>query len=115
MRISEEVQGRKISLGSLKSGDLFGEIAALFTVPRIATVTATKTTVVLEIAADKFAALIDRVPEVREAVYQRLYERSLETALRSMPVFDKMGNKIKHQLGSQNVADLSKMLQCWQV
>jgi CRP-like cAMP-binding protein len=107
VEVSEEVQGRKIVLGHLKSGELFGEISALFTVPRIATVTALKPTVVLEIQADKFAELIDRTPELREIVYQKLYERSLETALRTMPVFDKFSKSAK--------PDLSAMLRCWQV
>lgn len=107
VEVSEEVQGRKITLGHLKSGELFGEISALFTVPRIATVTAVKTSVLLEIPAEKFALLIDRAPSLREMVYQQLYERSLQTALRSMPVFDKLDNKLK--------PDLSAMLQCWQI
>jgi CRP-like cAMP-binding protein len=107
VEVSEDVQGQKVPLGTLKSGDIFGEIAALFTVPRIATVTATKPTVVLEIPADKFASLIDRVPNLREAVYQRLYERSLETALRSMPHFGKLSGKPP--------VDLSTMLRCWKI
>ena len=41
--------------------------------PRIATVTAAKPTVVLEIPADKFARLIDSAPTLRELVYQKLY------------------------------------------
>lgn len=107
LEVSEEVQGRKIVLGHLKSGELFGEISALFTVPRIATVTALKPTVVLEIQADKFAELIDRTPMLRETVYQKLYERSLETALRTMPVFDRFNQSAK--------PDLSAMLRCWQI
>lgn len=107
VEVSEEVQGRKIVLGNLKTGELFGEISALFTVPRIATVTAVKPTVVLEIPADKFARLIDSAPTLRELVYQKLYERSLETALRTMPVFDKFNQNGKPVL--------SAMLRCWQI
>jgi CRP-like cAMP-binding protein len=107
VEVAEEVQGRKIVLGQLKAGELFGEISALFTVPRIATVTALKPTVVLEIPADKFAVLIDSTPLLREIVYKKLYERSLETALRTMPVFDKFSQTAK--------PDLSAMLRCWQV
>jgi len=107
VEVSEEIQGRKIVLGYLKAGELFGEISALFTVPRIATVTAAKPTVVLEIPADKFARLIDSAPTLRELVYQKLYERSLETALRTMPVFDKFNKNGK--------PDLSAMLRCWQI
>ena len=107
VEVSEEVQGRKIVLGHLKSGELFGEISALFTVPRIATVTALKSTVLLEIPADKFAQLIDSAPTLREVVYQKLYERSLETALRTMPVFDKFNHNGR--------PDLSAMLRCWQI
>jgi CRP-like cAMP-binding protein len=107
VEVSEEIQGRKITLGHLKTGELFGEISALFTVPRIATVAAIKPTVVLEIPADKFAQLIDSTPTLRELVYQKLYERSLETALRTMPVFDKFNQNGK--------PDLSAMLRCWQI
>lgn len=107
VEVFEEVQGRKIVLGQLKSGELFGEISALFTVPRIASVSALKTSVLLEIPAVKFAQLIDSTPSLRERVYQTLYERSLEAALRTMPVFDKF-NKI-------GKFDLSTMLRCWQI
>jgi CRP-like cAMP-binding protein len=107
VEVSEEVNGKKIVLGTLKTGDLFGEIAALFTVPRIATVSARKPTVVLEVPAEKFVDLIDRNTKLRDSVYQRLYERSLEAALRSMPHFGKL-------TGRPSV-DLSTMLRCWQV
>ena len=39
VEVTEEVQNKTVSLGKLQSGEVFGEIAALFMMPRIATVT----------------------------------------------------------------------------
>ena len=107
VEIIEEVDGKNISIGKLQSGDLVGEIGALFTVPRIASVVTTIPTVVLEISASEFISLIDKTPNLHGAVYQQLYERSLETALCSSSVL--YGDK-PHQAD-----DLSRVLSCWKV
>jgi len=104
VKISEVTEGKNINIGVLHSGNLVGEIGALFAVPRIATVTATKAAVVLEIEANTFLELIRKTPMLYSAVYQRLFERSLETALCSRPVFG--------QLSNQTRPDLSHLLQC---
>ena len=103
--IVEEIKGNTIELGKLRRGDIVGEISALFSVPRIASARATKPSVVLEVSGTSFSELLNKTPILQNAVYQRLYERSLKTALQSVP-------KLSTQ-GSSNMPDLSTMLQCW--
>lgn len=105
VEILENVDNKQISLGKLHRGDIVGEIGALFSLPRIATVTATKASVVLEVAAKDFSELLHKTPILQGAVYQRLYERSLKTAMQSMPVFS--------QQDHPNLPELSRVLKCW--
>ena len=105
VEILENVDNKQISLGKLRRGDIVGEIGALFSLPRIATVTATKASVVLEVSAKDFTELLNKTPILQGAVYQRLYERSLKTAMQSMPVFAKQDNP--------NMPELSRVLKCW--
>jgi CRP-like cAMP-binding protein len=106
-QVSETVNGKSIGLGKLRCGELFGEISALFSIPRIADVTATKTSVLLEVPSEVFAQFINKTPALREPVYMRLYERSLETALRSVPTFD--------HVPENSLPVLSRVLRCWQI
>lgn len=103
--IEENIEENKMPLGKLYTGDLVGEIAALFTVPRIASVYATKTTVVLEIPASAFSGLLKKTPLLSKVVYQKLYERSLETALRCA---GKPNSDQQHKL------DMTRIMSCWQ-
>ena len=80
--IEEKAADTKITLGKLSRGNLVGEIAALFTVPRIASVYATQPTTALEVSAPVFSNLLDTAPSLSSMVYQKLYERSLDTAYR---------------------------------
>ena len=108
VEIVEEVnEERRMTLGKLQTGDLVGEIAALFTVPRIASVYATRNTTVLEIPASAFSGLLRKTPLLSKMVYQKLYERSLETALRCAG---------KSQLTDSDhpISDISRALSCWQ-
>jgi len=52
VEVTETVGSNIISLCKLYSGEVFGEIAALFMMPRIATVTVIKRSVVLEIPGE---------------------------------------------------------------
>lgn len=106
MDVIEKVNGKELLVGKLSTGDLVGEIGALFTVPRIASVVATVPTVVLELLPNVFSELIDKTPNLHGAVYQGLYERSLETALCSAVDLSK-----EKQGPSQG---LSRLLSCWQ-
>ena len=97
--IEENLEDSKMPLGKLYTGDLVGEIAALFTVPRIASVYATKTT------APAFSGLLKKTPLLSKIVYQKLYERSLETALRCA---GKPNSDQQHKL------DITRTMSCWQ-
>ena len=105
VEIIEECDNKQISLGKLKRGDIVGEIGALFSVPRIANVKATRPSVVLEVSAAAFSALLSQTPILQGMVYQRLYERSLKTAMQSMPIFT---NEKTAEL-----PELSRVLKCF--
>jgi CRP-like cAMP-binding protein len=74
-------------LAHLKQGEIFGEIAALFNMPRVSDVTVTRPSVVLEIASDVLSFLVEQRVALREAVLERYRQRITETALRSVPLF----------------------------
>ena len=105
LEIVEELDNKSISLGKIQPGDLVGEIGALFSVPRIATVQASKPSNVLEVPANYFSKLLEDTPILHGAVYQRLYERSLKTALCSMPMFNNNSDF--------GLPELARMLKCW--
>lgn len=90
VEVTEEAQNKKVSLGKLHSGEVFGEIAALFMMPRIATVTVIKNSVVLEIPGEVLEELIERVPVLRDAVFERYHSRSIQTALKSVSIFSSL-------------------------
>lgn len=106
VEIIETINNEKIHVGKLSTGDLVGEIGALFTVPRIASVVTITPTVVLEITTHVFKALLAKSVDLQDLVYQQLYERSLETALYSTRAI-KNGQ-------ANSVPDLSNVLSCWQ-
>lgn len=105
VEILEELNNNTVALGKLRHGDIVGEIGALFSVPRIASVKATKSSVVLEVDGNSFSTLLNKTPILQNAVYQRLYERSLKTALQSIPEMS--------SVSSVDSPNLSSMLQCW--
>jgi CRP-like cAMP-binding protein len=74
-------------LARLRQGELFGEISALFKLPRISTVVVSKPSVLLEIPGDIFEQVISARAEILQAVIQRYRQRITETALRSVPLF----------------------------
>ena len=90
VEVTEEVKNTTVSLCKLYSGEVFGEIAALFMMPRIATVTVIKNSVVLEIPGEVLGELIDKVPVLRDAVFERYHHRTINTALRSVPIFSSL-------------------------
>lgn len=106
VEVSEKAGEKRKVLGKLSTGELFGEIAALYSVPRIATVSAYKPSVILEVSKTDFLALLEHAPNLKDLVYERLYERSLETAVRTWPA-----NNIA--LSQIPMDDLSMLLNCW--
>ena len=87
VEVSTESNGSTGSLGKLGAGELIGEIAALFLIPRIATVTAARPSVVLEIPCEIFSELLAETPALRDAVNKRSRNRIVETSLRCVPIF----------------------------
>lgn len=77
----------KTHIASLKQGELFGEIAALFGMPRVCDITVTRPSVVLEIPSEVLRAIIESRATLRDAVVSRFRARITETALRAVPLF----------------------------
>lgn len=90
VEITEEVQNKTVSLGKLYSGEVFGEIAALFMMPRTATVTVIRNSVVLDIPGEVLEELIEQVPVLRDAVFERYHHRRIQTALKSVNIFNSL-------------------------
>ncbi|VAX05812.1 hypothetical protein MNBD_GAMMA25-601 [hydrothermal vent metagenome] len=83
-----EGRGRdKVALANLFRGEIFGEISALFKLPRISTVTVTRPSVMLELSGDVLEKLINDRSLLRDAVLQRYHHRIIETALRAVSLF----------------------------
>jgi len=87
VEVSEGENQEKMVLANLRRGDIFGEISALFKLPRISTVTVTRPSVMLELSGEVLETLINRRPVLRDAVLQRYRQRIIETALRSVSLF----------------------------
>lgn len=85
-------------LGNLGAGELIGEISALFQMPRIATVTTTEPSVVLEIPGNIFTGIITSNQTLMDNVIERCKNRVIETSLRCVPAFS--------ELDKQSIAEL---------
>ena len=77
--ISRRIGGKEIVLDYLPAGNYVGEMAMLTKSRRSATVKAAVATEAIKIDSAAFRALLDRVPEVRQQVEQRLQSRLLDT------------------------------------
>lgn len=88
----------KTHIASIKQGELFGEIAALFGMPRICDITVTRPSVVLEIPSSVLRTIIEARGQLRDAVMQRFRARITETALRAVPLFRYLPDDSMQQL-----------------
>ena len=61
--------------------------------PRIATVTASKPSVILEIPCEVFSEILAKSPEIQHKFYKRCETRIIETTLRSTPIFSALDNQ----------------------
>jgi CRP-like cAMP-binding protein len=87
VQILEEDSQDSPVLARLGRGELFGEISALFRLPRISTVRVSRPSVLLEIPGDVLEKVISGRPTLYRAVIQRYKQRITETALRRVGLF----------------------------
>jgi len=99
--VSTISDGRIKTVGKLGAGELIGEVAVLYNMPRIANVTVTRPSVVLEIPAEVFSSILRANNEAYMAVARRCNHRIIETSLRCVPVFS--------ELDSQSFSELSQL------
>lgn len=81
--ITENEDANSKVLGKLGPGELFGEISALFSVPRIASVVANKPSVILKLSKNDFMTLLEQAPDLKDMVYKRLSQRRLQTTIQT--------------------------------
>lgn len=87
VEVSEGSDENQVVLAHLKRGEVFGEISALFSSPRISNVTVTKPSVLLIIPGESFEKIITGRSELYSAILERYKNRLSETALRSVDLF----------------------------
>jgi CRP-like cAMP-binding protein len=75
--------GDIVAIANLNSGQFFGEIALLLSVPRTATVKAVTPTTLFSLALDDFQHVLDKHPKLNSAVYKEARRRmqQLKTSL----------------------------------
>ncbi len=76
--VSRRIAGKDIVLAYLPAGNYVGEMAMLTKSKRSATVKAAVATEAIKIDSAAFRALLDRVPELRREVEERLEQRMME-------------------------------------
>ncbi|HYH95021.1 cyclic nucleotide-binding domain-containing protein [Hyalangium sp.] len=79
--------GEKRKVGELEEGAFFGELALISEGPRLASVLAIKSVVLLELTRARLAEVVRRFPAVGQVVQAFYRERMVENLLRSNPVF----------------------------
>ena len=87
VEVSQGEDGNTLVLANLRRGEIFGEISALFKLPRISTVKVVRPTVLLELPGDVLEKVINQRPVLSNAVLSRYQQRIKETALRSVSGF----------------------------
>jgi CRP-like cAMP-binding protein len=90
-----------VTLANRHKGDLIGEISTLFMMPHIATVTATKPSVVLEIPTEIFIGIMTDNHDLQSTILARCKKRIIETALRQTSVF--------RELNQEEFSELSRL------
>lgn len=83
VKITKESDNKDIELGTLGAGDIFGEISALFSAPRIATVTTSKPSLILEMDKNDFIKLLEQAPNLKQVVHKQLGKRKLQTTIQT--------------------------------
>jgi len=97
--VTEGVERRELT--RLGPGEMFGEIGALFRLPRIADVTATKPSVVLELPGDVLEKIIAGRPELHSRLVEEYHKRITRTALHTAPLFSHLPDDLLERLADQ--------------
>ena len=84
VEVSDSVDGKHLVLARLGPGELFGEISALFRIPRVSDVTVTRPSVLIEIPGDVLETVLLARPKLQLAMFESYKERLTETILRSI-------------------------------
>ena len=100
VEVNTLVDSNLMSLARLGTGELTGEISALFSIPRIANVVVTKPSVVLEIPSNVFWNILHTNTFVKDSIVKRCKKRVLETSLRCVPIFSDLDNQSMNELSS---------------
>lgn len=87
VEVLDAVEQEGTVLARLGRGELFGEISALFRLPRISAVRVSRPAVLLEIPGDVLERVISGRPELYHAVIKRYKQRITDTALRRVALF----------------------------
>ncbi len=87
VEVSEERDREHFVLAHLGTGELFGEISAMFNTPRVSTVRVSKPSVLLELTGKTMQYMMMQNSGLNEAINIRYQSRITETALRSVSVF----------------------------
>lgn len=87
VEIRDSTEEKGAVLARLGRSELFGEISALFHLPRISAVRVSRPSVLVEIPGDILEKVISSRPELYDAVVQRYKQRITDTALRSVALF----------------------------
>ena len=87
VEVSEDQGEQHLVLARLGHGEVFGEISALFKIPRISDVTAIRPSVLIEFPGDVLEKVIQGRAELSRAILRRYKERITITALRTVPLF----------------------------
>jgi len=82
--VSDTVDDKHIVLARLGPGELFGEISALFRIPRVSDVTITRPSVLIEIPGDVLETVLLARPKLQLAMFESYKDRLTETVLRSV-------------------------------
>lgn len=78
VEVSKELDGQKVHLAYLGTGETFGEMGMIDDKPRSATVTAVEDTLVREIHRDEFLQSLKTDPEIPITILKVLFERLRE-------------------------------------
>jgi len=72
---TQNPHGKKVVLGKMESGNIFGEIGPLFNKPRMAFAKTTRSSELLELTKEDFEACLNQFPKLRSALKEISFKR----------------------------------------